>query len=196
MKSSFIVFTALLGAALLFINCTNDPAPDPANKWYEETKAEILKQADHKPDSVVTVKNNAAKRETLTDGSIIVPETTLVFENAYSGGRLFHRRTIKHGKLRGETHFSADGSFELSKEIFENGNLLFEGIAYNGHSYGLSTWNHPNGKLAKQGLRFNDQRIGTWKKWDVTGKLLEETDYKNLDKLDALPQLLKQGHAQ
>lgn len=191
MKSTSIVHTALLAVALLFINCANSPAPDPANKWFEETKAEILKQADHKPDSVVTVKNNTAKRETLTDGSIFVPETALVFQNSYFNGKLFYRRTKKYGKLIGETHYSTDGNFELRREIFENGNSLFEGFTYKDHFYGLSTWNHSNGRPAKQGVRYNNHRIGIWKKWDDTGKLLEEKDYKNLDKLDSMPQLVK-----
>lgn len=191
MKSTSIVHTALLAVALLFINCANSPAPDPANKWFEETKAEILKQADHKPDSVVTVKNNTAKRETLTDGSIRIPDTTLIFENAYFNGRVFHKQVLKQDKLRAEIFYSNDGAFELWKEFYENGIYLFEGIAYNKHFYGPSTWKYENGKIKKQGVRFKDQKIGIWKDLDETGEKLQKVDYKNLDKLDSLPQLVR-----
>lgn len=191
MKSTSIVYTALLAVALLFINCADSPAPDPANKWYEETKAEILKQADLEPDSVVTFKNTIAKRETLMNGRIIVPETTLVVEKAYIDGRVFHKRVLKEEKLRAEVFYSTNGAFELRSEFYENGNYLFEGIACNGHFYGPSTWKYANGKIKKQGVRFNDQQIGMWKNLDETGELQENTDYKNLDKLDSLPQLVK-----
>lgn len=196
MKSNSIIYTVLLYAALLFISCNNSPAPDPAITWYEETKAEILKQADLEPDSVVTFKNTIAKRETLMNGKIIVPETTLVVEKAYLDGRIFHVRILSEEKPRAETFYSINGAFELRRELYPNGNYLFEGIIYNDHFYGLSTWSHANGKTEKQGVRFNDQRIGVWKKWDEAGILTEETDYQNLAKLDSLPQLMKQGHAQ
>ena len=191
MKSTYIIYTALLAVALLFINCANSPAPDPANKWFEETKTEILKQADHKPDSVVTVKNNNAKRETLTNGNIIIPDTTLIFENAYFNGRLFHKQVVKEGKLRAEIFYSNDGAFELRKEFYGNGVSLFEGIAYNSHFYGPFTWHYENGKIKKQGIRFRDQKIGMWRDLDETGEKQQRIDYRNLDKIDSLPKLVK-----
>lgn len=174
MKRPYTTLLTILAAGFFLAHCADNANDNPGDKWYDETKAEILKQAEVKPDSI-----------TRAEDSITVKEYS------YSNGNVFHERWLKGGKLRAETFYSKDGNFELRREIFENGVFLFEGIVYNDHFYGLSTWNHQNGKPEQQGIRFNDQKIGVWKKWDEAGKLTEETDYKNLQKLDSLPRIGK-----
>jgi hypothetical protein len=134
-----------------------------------------LKQSDLKADSTISTFNE---------------DSTFRREHYYSGGQEFLLKGYNKGVLRLETHYSKDKKFELRREICEDGNWSFEGIAYKEHFYGLSTWKNCKGQLDHQGIRYNDQKIGVWKTWDE-GKLKEEKDYKNLTKLDSLPTIAK-----
>ena len=62
---------------------------------------------------------------------------------------------------------------------------------YRGSSYGLSVWSNCEGQLIEKGIRYKDQKIGIWKRWDEKGKLIEEKDYENIEKLDSMPSIVK-----
>ncbi|MEY4876413.1 MAG: hypothetical protein RL708_1562 [Bacteroidota bacterium] len=174
MKKNFIFF-------LLFIFCIQSfgckekiSADEKARKWFEETKKEIELESDIKKCDSVTVRLNA-------DSSIR--------RDYYKNGNVFfwYNKSIFG---RGVKKYSLDTKFSLNREFDRNDSMRFEGIAYNGRFYGLSTWYHPNGKVAEQGVRFTiDTYVGIWNYYDSTGKLIKSIDYKNLDKLDSMPMI-------
>ena len=157
----------------LTLECVRKTSPD---KWYEDAKAEILKQSELKPDSTIITFDE---------------DSTFKKVHLFSSGHEFLLKGYNKGFLRLETRYSKDGNFELRREICNNGNYAFEGIVYKSNFYGLSTWFYCDGKIDHQGVRYNNQKIGIWKKFNETGKQIEETDYKNLEKIDSLPTLTK-----
>lgn len=166
----------MLSIVLLLACCASHDGRTSTNKWYEETKAEILKQADLIPDSINLTYNE---------------DRTFKEEHYFSGGHEYLFKGYNNEILRIEAHYSIDGNFELRREICENGNWGFEGIVYKGNFYGLSTWRYCNGQIDHQGVRHNDLKIGIWKKFDETGKQIEESDYKNIEQLDSMPIIKK-----
>jgi antitoxin component YwqK of YwqJK toxin-antitoxin module len=140
-------------------------------EWYNETKAEILKESQLKADSV----SNDTDRG-------------LISKRYYHKGHEFMR---KYGKMPpgAEIRYSLDGTFEFRKEICGNGTQGFEGIVYKGQFYGLSTWWHCNGKLEEQGIRYRDNRIGIWHWYDTIGKEIKTEDEGRMDLIDSLPQI-------
>lgn len=176
MKRYYKTYFALLTVGLFLTRCATNDGKTSSDKWYEDTKAEILRQADLNPDSTSLTYNE---------------DSTFKKEHYFSGGHEYLLKGYDKEILRLETHYSKDGNFELRREICDNGNFGFEGIVYKGHFYGLSTWRYCNGQIEHQGVRHNDKKIGIWKKFDETGKQIEETDYKNLEQLDSLPTITK-----
>jgi antitoxin component YwqK of YwqJK toxin-antitoxin module len=176
MKRHHITFLTLLTIGLFLTRCASNDGKTSSDKWYEDTKAEILKQADLKPDST-----------TLT----FYDDSTFKKEHYFSGGHEYLLKGYYKGILSLETYYSNDGNFELRREVCDNGNLGFEGIVYKDHFYGLSTWRYCDGQIDHQGVRHNDKKIGVWKKFDEAGKQIEETDYKNIEQLDSMPTITK-----
>jgi len=82
--------------------------------------------------------------------------------------------------------YSKDGKLELRKEICANGQVAFEGITYEDHFYGLSTWWHCNGQIREQGLRYRNKQIGSWKQWNEKGVLIKTTEHPDQHLLDSL----------
>lgn len=176
MKRKHIIILTLMVVALFLTRCASNDSMSSTEKWYENTKATILKQSDLKPDSTTLTFNE---------------DSTFKKEHSFSGGHEFLLKGYNKGILRLETHYSKDGNFELRREVCDNGNFGFEGIVYKSNFYGLSTWRYCEGQLENQGVRYNDQKIGIWKNFDKTGKQTDETDYKNIEKLDSMPILMK-----
>ena len=74
----------------------------------------------------------------------------------------------------------------MRKEICIDGSLVFEGIFYKKKSVGLSIWWHcENHNKQQEGIRFGNEKIGTWKEWDENG-VMTETIYDNKNLLDSL----------
>lgn len=171
----------LLTIGIFLVRCSSDDKRLLlADKWYTDTKTEILNQSSKlKPDSTTIEfnKDSTFRREHLFYQGIEF--STKGYENNSNIKRL-------------EIFFSADHNFELRREICEDGKFRFEGIFYKGNAFGPSSSYHCNGQLSCQDIRFNGQDIGTWKTWDEEGKIREEIDYKNLEKLDSLPIIDKQ----
>ena len=155
----------------LLTHCTNHDRKEQSNKWYLETKTEILKQSNLNADSTSQTFNE---------------DKSYLTEDYYSFGHKFLTKGYNNTIPRLEIHYSKDGNFELRRELCDNGNLGFEGITYKEHFYGLSTWRRCNGTLDQKGVRFNDQKIGIWKEKALWGQY-KNTDYGNYNKFDSMP---------
>lgn len=170
-KTTYITFIVLTS---LWTACINNQSQDNqiTDDWYETTKQRIITEAD-------------LPAETLSTGKYADTDLT---EITYS----HHDQKLKTEILREDssltaiTLYSKDGQFELRKEICPNGQTGFEGIVYDGHFYGLSTWWHCNGQLSHQGIRYKDKKVGIWNRWDENGNLTETTDYENEHLIDSL----------
>jgi len=125
-------------------------------KWYDNTKAAILRQSDVKTDSVI---------------SIFKGDSSHKYCYYYSQGHISLKKGYNKNKLRLEVHYSTDGLFELRREICDTGNYVFEGITYMADFYGLSTWWYCDGRIQRQGVRFKNDDVGNWKVWDEEHKL-------------------------
>jgi len=164
-----ILFPFVVTMLLLVGNCTKKDPETIASDWYVRTKHEIMKYADlHSDSSVMTIRD---------DG--------FATTDAYVNGRIFIRTTRDGMHTRARSYFSGD--FELRQELCDNGELSFEGVVYNSTFYGWSTWRRCNGQLEERGIRFNNVRVGVWRKYDEDGNLVEQTDYQRQEKLDSLP---------
>lgn len=147
-----------------------------ASLWYEETKREILKQSALKADSTALyVKSDSTKKR----------------ETYFSRGQKFLVKFYRNGILSSEYYFSKDGNFDLRREFCDNGDVNFEGIGYKTSLYGPFTRWHCNGKVQEQGYHFRSEKIGSWKTFDGTGKLIYVTDHKFHALLDSLPQITR-----
>jgi hypothetical protein len=164
----------LVTVGVLLIRCSSNDSKSSSDKWSADTKAEILRQSDLRSDSTSFTFNE---------------DSTFKDEHFFFGGHKFLSKGYKKGVLLSETRYSKDTNFELRREICDNGNFSFEGIVYKDHFYGLSTWRQCNGQLDHQGIRYNGEKIGVWRKWNETGKLIEEEDYDNVSKLDSMPSI-------
>lgn len=97
------------------------------------------------------------------------------------------------GKLAAQTCYSADGRFELRREGCEDGRIAFEGLVYEDEFYGLSRWWHCNGLLAEQGMRFRSLKMGRWEYYNRLGELVKTEYHGPTDSLDFLPVLWAEG---
>jgi antitoxin component YwqK of YwqJK toxin-antitoxin module len=176
MKRYHITILTLLTLGFSLTRCVNNDTKTAAHKWYEDTKAEILKQSNLTPDSTTLILNE---------------DSSFKKEHYFSAGHEFLLKGYNKDVLRLEIRYSNNGDFELRREICENGNYAFEGIVYKSNFYGLSTWRYCDKSIDHQGIRYNGQKIGIWKKFDEKGKLTEEIDYKNIEKLDSMPTISK-----
>lgn len=172
MKRYYRIYFFLMTVVFFHSRCASKAGKTLSASWYEFTKAEILKQADLSPDSIISSYNE---------------DRSFKKEHYFSGGHEYLIRGYDKGILCIETHFSKEGSFELRRELCDNGNLTFEGIAYKKHFYGLSTWRYCDGQLMQQGVRYDDKKVGVWKTFDQKGRQIEETDYRSIAQLDSMP---------
>jgi hypothetical protein len=168
----------IIGVIIIFlVSCQANQDKIIAENWYEEIKAEILKQSKLIADSVITMndKRDSLRRE----------------RKSFYHGAVFFSELFYKGIKRGETYFSIERVFELRREICENNLISFEGIFINGEAYGPSTWKYCNGNLEKEGIRFKNKHIGIWYEWAEIGKRISQTDYKQMELLKSLPPIAK-----
>lgn len=161
----------IFGLLLLTSSCGQLNNSHETDNWYEDTKQLIVENAESKPDSSMIFFGNQKF-------------SVISYKN---GLHIKQNNYCKNTTLCGETLFGKDTTLELRREIYPNGQYAFEGIYYNGYFFGLSTWWYDNGQIRKQGFRFKNSKIGTWREFDKDGKVIAESDYNNLDKLDSLP---------
>jgi antitoxin component YwqK of YwqJK toxin-antitoxin module len=174
-RNSVIIIGGFIMIEILLSHCACNNLKTSPNKWYEETKAEILKQSEYKPDSTTFTFNH---------------DSSYRRAHFFFHGQEFLMKGYNKGHLRLEIHYSKDRNFELRREWHDNGIWGFEGIVYKKDFYGLSTWRHSNGQIEEQGIRCRNEKIGIWKTWSKEGKIIEQTDYKNIGKVDSMPKII------
>ena len=152
---------------------------EKSKKWYEETKAEILRQANLKADSTTIVFNDI--------------DSTFRKEYSFSGGQLFQEKYYSQDNLCCEIYYSKNGKFELRREFYPNEKHCgFEGIFYKKKGYGIYSCWHRNGQLKEQGVRYKGERISVWEEWDETGRLISTIEYIGTSNLlDSMPQITR-----
>jgi len=104
---------ALIILTILITGLTLTCCSSPSNKWYEETKAEILRQSNIKADSIISTFNE---------------DSTYRQEHYYFAGQEFLLKGYNNRILRIETYTTKGKNFELRREICDHGELGFEGI--------------------------------------------------------------------
>ena len=145
------------------------------NSWYEMTRAKIIEQSKLKANKYSDVNIDGIK---------------FLVRKYFNENHEFRREYIdKSEKIRGVILFSRNSDFELRNEVFENGELSFEGIVYKGEFYGPSRWWYPNGKLKEIRNRYKGKSIGLWEKYDENQNLIEATDDGKAIPIDSLPLL-------
>lgn len=154
------------------VSCSNPSKRVSNDQWFSETTQEILAQSNITADSVTNTYN---------------ADSSLRWEHHFSKGRKFLTRHHHNSGFVLEIYFSADGLFELRRELCKTGKPGFEGIFYKNKSYGISSWTNCNGRLQELGVRFNGERIGIWKKWSESGNLIAEFNYNKTEYLDSMP---------
>ena len=169
MKYYLIIFLAIIASAGLSSSCNHD-RKIPSQKWYTETKTEILKESELQPDTTVTN----------------VIDSVFTEKHLLNKSHEFKKLGYKKGKLGLEIYYSTNGDFKLVRELYNN-ETLFEGIAYKDQFYGLSTWKNVNGFLSEQGVRYKNNKIGIWKRYDENGVRKDDTDYKQQEFIDSMP---------
>jgi hypothetical protein len=170
LKSIFFITTISL-----FISACN-PKTDV---WFNDIKTAIEKRAATKPDSIAVTYNE---------------DSTSRFEHYFSGGNEYKVNKFSQDLfIESDTFYlvmkslyNSDKTFELRKGWFIDHTLQFEGVLYKGLYYGPFTLYYPNGKVNIQGVRYKDEDIGIWGKWDDDGTFVGNTDHKNASKEDAI----------
>ena len=165
---------------VLFSHCSeNNKRLIAAKEWYSTTKTEILRQsAQHPTDSILRVFNK---------------DKTFRRDHFFHCGREFATKGYdgNGSVLRLEVYFSNDRRFELRRELCVSGQCRFEGIFYKDKAYGPAQDYFCNGQMSCQDIRFRGEQIGLWQTWDEEGRLTEQIDYKQLEKIDSLPVIEK-----
>ncbi len=154
----------------------NDPKwfEEKSLKWFEETKTQILKQSNLKPDSL----------------TYTYPKDGYKEEHFYSSRSQYRIKKYFQGKLYSEVHYSSSGDFELRWELgCDTVHHSFEGIFYKGVAYGLSIWRHCDGQIYDVGIRYKGSQIGKWAERDKKTPLIIVNDYGNENALDSMPQI-------
>lgn len=156
---------------LFFFNSCNESPTDFAFNWSTDIKNKILDDIKSPVDSVSIDSSRQNFREILL----------------YSKGIKTKRYKIKlsTGDTLFSVFYSKDQNFEIVRELCPGVERNFEGIIYKGKHLGLAEFTYCDGKLKKQGYRY-DGDVGVWREWDEQGKLTKEYNYGNADKLKNL----------
>lgn len=162
-----ILFTLL---SFIFFSCKKS-STEYALDWSNEIKAKIFEDINISVDSTSI---NTSKGD--------VKEVTFYNKNIKT--KLLGIRTSTGDTLL-SIYYSKDQNFEIVRELCPALERSFEGIRYKGKHLGLAEFRFCNGRLKEQGFRL-DGNVGIWKKWDESGKIINETDNGQTEKLDEL----------
>lgn len=164
-------FLLLLITITIFFSCGTQPKTFDPDKWYKKTKELILKESNVSIDSIKTENYETGQRHKV---------------KSFSGGRIaFERWYRESGEQVAQINYATNRDLEIRQEICQSGKIAFEGIFYKGNSYGLSTWWGCGKYKQDEGIRFNDKKIGIWKKYSENGDSTL-TDYGNSNYVDSL----------
>lgn len=96
-------------------------------------------------------------------------------DNSYVAREIFY---YQNGQKKMEGSYNKEGK-KNGKWIYwrEDGKIWSEGYFKDGKDDGLRTTWHENGQKHYVGKYNNGTRVGTWKFYDESGKLVKEIDY-------------------
>lgn len=83
------------------------------------------------------------------------------------------------GRLESETGYKKGDLHGISRSYYSNGQLEYELKYENGYRHGKYVLYHSNGQLHVSGTLRYDERSGTWKEYDMTGRLVATTRYED-----------------
>jgi len=166
------LFPVIAIATILISSCGQPQTRVAHELWYKQTKEAILQQAAQEPDSVWYSFNQDSSYKTIWQ---------------YHDKHLISKKGFQKAIFRSEAYYSQDGFFELRRELCDNGKIGFEGIFYKGKGYGISTWYDCQDHPVRQGLRFNDEKIGTWKNWKSPNEAPTEVEQGRQMPMDSFP---------
>ena len=173
----FIIAT--ISFLFLALQSCNTSLTDYATDWSNNVKKKIIEDASQQPDK--TIYDSSSYNVTLYKG-----------DNKLKFFHLNPKFNDKGQMLSLDTlfsiFFSTDQHFELLRELCPVVDRNFEGIRYKGEYVGLAELRYCDGKIKESGFRFNDN-VGVWKEYDPNGKIIKETDYGNVEKLEKLQQI-------
>ena len=161
-------------------SCKQSPT-DFATTWTKDIKAKIIEDASLQPDrtfvdsvhhELTLFKNDkklkqfyfAARGDDQNDSSkdIIYDTAMIVF-------------------------FSTDQNFQLIRQpLIPKADRSYEGVAYHNDRYGLVEYNYRKDHVKEIGFHFKNLNVGTWIKYDSTGKPGVPIDNGNAEKLEKL----------
>jgi hypothetical protein len=167
---------AIISFLFLVLQACKTSLTDYANDWSNRIKTKITEDASQQPDK--TVFDSSSYNVTL-----------------YKGGnklKFFHlnpKFSDKGQLLSLDTavsiFYSTDQNFELVRELCPVVDRSFEGIRYKGEHLGLAEFRYCDGKIKESGFRLKGD-VGVWKEYDRNGKVINETDHGDVDRLEKL----------
>lgn len=161
---------------LLILHSCKTSLTDHAIDWSISIKGKIIEDASQQPDSTFFDSTNANLTLFKGDQKLKYYHFNPKFDN--NGLVLSLDTTLS-------IFYSADQNFELVRELCPVVDRSFEGIRYKGGHIGLAEFRYCNGKIKERGFRINGN-VGIWKEYDTNGKIIKETNYGNIDKLEKL----------
>ncbi len=171
---TFFVFTILNFTSCNSAESEEEKYENIGIKWTKDIKAKITEDASLQADSIYI------------DTVEIEIKTVTLF---HQGVRT---KSFRIEKSTGDTglsiYYSKDQNFEIVRELCPTVVRSFEGIRYKGNHLGMAEFRFCNGKLSTNGLRF-DGDIGTWKEWDEQGKIIEASEYGNIERVVELEKI-------
>lgn len=148
----------------LLQSCKQSPT-DFATKWTKDIKSKIIEDASQQPD------------RTFVDS--IHHEVTLFKNNKKLKQYYFAARgDDQHENSKSVIYdtamivfFSTDQNFQLVKQpLIAKADRSYEGVAYKGDRFGQAEYNYRKDNIKEIGFHFKNLNVGTWIKYDSTGK--------------------------
>jgi hypothetical protein len=169
-------------AALLSLQACKQSPADFATKWTKEMKEKIIEDASQQPDS--------------TFADTVHHELTLLKGNKKLKQFYFAARKDQNEneKIKYDTGmivlFSSDQNFQYIRQpLIPDVDRSYEGVAYKGDRFGAAEYNYRKDKIKETAFHFKNLNVGTWVRYDSTGKKLEATDNGNAEKLGQLKEM-------
>lgn len=166
-------------AALLSLQACKQSPSDFATNWTKEIKAKIIEDASQQPDS--------------TFADTVHHEVTLLKGNKKLKQYYFAARKdqSENERIKYDTGmivlFSTDQNFQYIRQpLIPDVDRSYEGIAYKGDRFGAAEYVYRKDKINETAFHFKNLNVGTWVRYDSTGKKIDETDNGNSEKLEQL----------
>jgi hypothetical protein len=169
-------------AALLLLQACKQSPTDFATKWTKEMKEKIIEDASQQSDS------------TFTD--TVHHELTILKGNKKLKQFYFAARKDQNEneKIKYDTGmivlFSTDQNFQYIRQpLIPDVDRSYEGVAYKGNRFGAAEYIYRKDKIRETAFHIKNLNVGTWIRYDSTGKKIDETDNGNAEKLEQLKEM-------